>query len=105
MSYLGLSLGGNPCHLSFWEPGVAKRLDGWKRNCLSKGGMLTLVSSVLDSIPIYFLSNFNLQKRVASINLIEYLMRYFLWEGCREDKRDHLVNWDRLLVDEKQNSP
>jgi len=40
MSYLGLPLGGNPCHLEFWEPvieRVAKRLDGWKRNCLSGG--------------------------------------------------------------------
>lgn len=76
MSYLGLSLGGNPCHLSFWEPvieRVAKRLDGWNWNCLSKGGMLTLVSSVLDIIPIFFLSKFKLQKRVASINEVLFV--------------------------------
>lgn len=42
MSYLfSLPLGGNPCHASFWEPTiqrVAKRLDGWKRNSLSRVG-------------------------------------------------------------------
>ena len=54
--YLGMPLGGNPCSGTFWDPvlsKVAKRLDGWKRAFLSKGGRLTLIEAVLYAIPTY----------------------------------------------------
>lgn len=46
-NYLGLPLGGNPLLASFWEPAVAKvtrRLAGWKKAFLSKGGRLTPIN-------------------------------------------------------------
>lgn len=68
----GYLLGGNPSKLLFWEPvisKISKKLAGWKKCFLSKGGRLTLIQSVLDSIPIYFLSLFRIPKSVA--NLLE----------------------------------
>ena len=82
IKYLGLSLGGNPTRRTFWEPVVtkaAKRLDGWKRAFLSRGGCLTLIRSVLSSLPIYYLSLFKMLLGIA--NNIEKLMRDFLWGG------------------------
>ena len=67
-TYLGMPLGGNPCCRSFWEPvisKVSKRLDGWKRTFLSKGGRLTLIQSVLSAIPTYFLSLFRVPSGVS----------------------------------------
>lgn len=54
LRYLGLPFGSNPVSLEFWElvvDRVMKRLDGWKRPFLSRGGRLILVLSVLGSIP------------------------------------------------------
>ncbi|GAU47968.1 hypothetical protein TSUD_280270 [Trifolium subterraneum] len=59
--YLGLSIGGDPRRLSFWEPVLARlknRLSGWKSRFLSFGGRLVLLKSVLQSLPVYALSFF-----------------------------------------------
>lgn len=48
VKYVGLPLGGNPLQTTFWDlvvSGVAKRLDGWKKAFLSKGGRLTLMGN------------------------------------------------------------
>ena len=44
---------------------MEKKLLGWKRFCLSKGGRLTLLKSTLSSLPTYFLSLFTIPKAVA----------------------------------------
>uniref|UniRef100_A0A803PZS1 Reverse transcriptase domain-containing protein n=1 Tax=Cannabis sativa TaxID=3483 RepID=A0A803PZS1_CANSA len=95
MTYLGMPLGGSPRKDIFWEPVLdkcAKRLDGWKCSFLSRGGRLTLIQSVLSSLPIYYLSLFKAPKIV--IKAIEKMMRDFFWEGGDLAGGDHLVAWD-----------
>lgn len=78
LTYLGLPLGGNPLSESFWCPvidRVRKRLDGWKKAFISKGGRMVLIQSVLSSIPIYYLSIFRIPSKVA--RMLEKLMRDF----------------------------
>ncbi|PON81162.1 hypothetical protein TorRG33x02_230460, partial [Trema orientale] len=60
---------------------------------LSRGGRLTLIESVLSSIPIYYLSLFRASCRVIE-EVIEKLMRDFLWEGGDHLGGDHLVAWN-----------
>ena len=46
IKYLVLPLGGNLLSLEFWRPvieKVARRLDGWKKGFLSRGGRVTLI--------------------------------------------------------------
>ena len=50
---------------------------------LSKGGCLTLLKSMLLSIPTYFLSLFTIPTRVA--NRIENLQWDFLWGGLVDE--------------------
>jgi len=57
--YLGLSIGGDPRKLAFWEPvidTIKTRLAGWQSRFLSFGGRLILLKSVLTSLPVYALS-------------------------------------------------
>ena len=74
MKYLGLPLGANFKDKSIWNPIVEKmerKLAGWKRLYLSKGGRVTLIKSTLSNLPTYFLSLFPILASVA--NRIEKL--------------------------------
>ena len=56
MKYLGMSLGTPYKTASIWNPileKMEKKLSGWKRLYLSKGGRLTFLKSTLSSIPTY----------------------------------------------------
>lgn len=58
-----MPLGGNPKNDVFWDlvqEKILKQLDGWNRYQISRGGRLALCTSVLGSIPLYYLSIFEL---------------------------------------------
>ena len=79
---------------SIWNPILEKmerRLEGWKRLYLSKGGRVTLIKSTLSNLPTYFLSLFPIPASVA--NRIERLQWNFLWGSLGDDPKIHLVKW------------
>jgi hypothetical protein len=68
MNYLGLPLGANFKSKSIWDPILEKmerKLSGWQRMYLSKGGRVTLIKSTLSSLPTYFMSLFPIPVSVA----------------------------------------
>ena len=76
---------------------MERRLVGWKRLYLSKGGgggKVTLIKSTLSSLPTYFLSLMPLPRKVA--NRMEKLQRDFLWSGISGDSKLHLVKWAKV---------
>ncbi|XP_015961126.1 uncharacterized protein LOC107485110 [Arachis duranensis] len=84
--YLGISLGANPRLVKTWQPVIDKvedKLSLWKAKILNKAGKLVLIKSVLNSLPIYYLSLYKMPKAVAE-KLI-FLQRRFLWS--KEDGR------------------
>ena len=99
LTYLGMPLGASYKAVSVWDPILEKmerRLAGWKKLYLSKGGRLTLLKSTLSSLPTYFLSLFTIPVSVA--HRIEKLQRYFLWGGMGEEFKHHLVDWDKVCT-------
>ncbi len=97
MTYLWLPLGAKFNSTSIWDPILEKmerRLAGWKRLYLSKGGKLTLLKSTLSNLPTYFLSLFHLPAGVAAE--IERIRRNFLWSGMGDSHTVHLVKWAKI---------
>ncbi|KAJ9557995.1 hypothetical protein OSB04_012609 [Centaurea solstitialis] len=67
--YLGLSVGASMKRLDHWKPvmdKIKKRLDTWKSRFVSSGGRLTLVKSVLGSLPLYYFSLFRAPRGVLN---------------------------------------
>ncbi|CAN1781905.1 Putative ribonuclease H protein At1g65750 [Linum perenne] len=92
--YLGLPLGDRVSSGSIWTPvveRVERRLGSWKAKWLSSGAHLTLIKSVLASLPTYHLSLLKAPTRV--ICSLERIQRRFLWEGNAEGRRIHWVDW------------
>lgn len=68
-----------------------KKLASWKSWYLSPAIRITLIKSVLESLPVYSLSCFKCSKSVA--HWIEKIQRDFFAERCFNHKKDHLVQW------------
>ena len=62
-----------------------KRLSSWKGSSLSIGGRVTLIKSVLENLPTYYLTLFKAPKKV--IEKLEGIMKRFLWGGQEEGKK------------------
>nr|GFB13085.1 putative RNA-directed DNA polymerase, eukaryota, reverse transcriptase zinc-binding domain protein [Tanacetum cinerariifolium] len=74
-------------------------LSARKAKSLSIRGRLTLVKSVLGSIPIYFHSLFKASMKIISLR--ESLRRRFFW-GFKEEQRGiSWVKWDSILASPK----
>ena len=93
--YLGLQL--HICklrkiHMQPLIEHIGQRLPGWKGRWLNRAGRLTLVSSVLSSMPTYHLTVFPLAAWARK--KIDKIRRSFLWKGEENANGGHcLVNW------------
>lgn len=58
---------------------IAAKLLAWKGKLLERTGRLTLVRSILTSMPVHFLTVFALKK--WAVKKIDKLRRGFLWKG------------------------
>ncbi|WVZ57739.1 hypothetical protein U9M48_008086 [Paspalum notatum var. saurae] len=82
------------------EERFEKRLSSWKSKHLSTGGRLTLINSVLSSLPMYMMPFFAIPKGV--LKKLDYFRSRFFWQ-CDERKRKYrLAKWDILCQPEDQ---
>ncbi|GJU54017.1 putative RNA-directed DNA polymerase [Tanacetum coccineum] len=101
-TYLGLPVGKSMKRVDAWNDVVlrlTKRLAPWKNNLLSIGGRLTLVKSVLGSLPLYYLSIFRAPSSI--ISSIESIRRRFFWGYKENEKKIVWVQWQKVIADKK----
>ncbi|XP_039127495.1 uncharacterized protein LOC120263599 [Dioscorea cayenensis subsp. rotundata] len=104
VTYLGIPISGRRPRKQDWESLIAKvrgRLSSWKSSYLSIGSQLTLVNSVLSTLPTYWMSLFRLPKWV--IKAIDRIRRDFLWSGPDIDHPGcRLVAWKNICRAKEQ---
>ncbi|WMV33012.1 hypothetical protein MTR67_026397 [Solanum verrucosum] len=96
-TYLGLPLGAQHKSTEIWTGVIGKfekRLATWQMQYLSFGGRVTLINSVLDSLPTYYMALLPMPSEV--IEQIDKIRRDFLWKGNREKHKFHLIKWEKV---------
>lgn len=59
-------------------------------------GRVTLINSVLNSLPIFFMSFYKAPRNV--IKTLVSIQRNFLWGGCGEKRKIAWVKWDEVCL-------
>jgi hypothetical protein len=99
ITYLGMPLAVDFKAKYLWSPMLNKmerRLSRWKKLYLSKGGRLTLLNSTLSSLQTYYLSLFTIP--ISLVNMLEKILRNFLWGATDEDFEFPFVVWDKVCT-------
>ncbi|GJY40252.1 RNA-directed DNA polymerase, eukaryota, reverse transcriptase zinc-binding domain protein [Tanacetum coccineum] len=78
---------------------IIERLTSWKAKALSIGGRITLIKSILGSLPIYYLSLFKAPLKI--INLLESIRSIFFWGFKDSQRRISWVKWKSILLDKE----
>ncbi|GJW99712.1 hypothetical protein Tco_0183626, partial [Tanacetum coccineum] len=97
-NYLGVPIGCNMSRCSNWDPVIKKistRLSHWKALLLSIRGRLTLIKSVLGSLPLYFMSLYKVSIFVC--NKLESMRNQFFLGSDLGEKKMTWVSWKKCL--------
>ncbi len=95
--YLGVNFklrGGRTADFQDLIAKVTNKLQGWKAKLLSQASQMTLINSVLNSIPIYTFSVFKAPHSIC--NKLDSIVNAFWWGHDPGHKKLHLTNWDTL---------
>nr|GEX54895.1 RNA-directed DNA polymerase, eukaryota, reverse transcriptase zinc-binding domain protein [Tanacetum cinerariifolium] len=102
-SYLGMKVGGSMSWVQAWKEVVDKvksRLSNWKMKALSIGGRLTLLKSVLGSMPIFHMSIFRVPLSV--LRMLESIRSHFFNGHELRSNKDTWVKWNSVLASKEK---
>ncbi|GJS39436.1 RNA-directed DNA polymerase, eukaryota, reverse transcriptase zinc-binding domain protein [Tanacetum coccineum] len=97
--YLGTKVGDSMARFDAWEEVMNKvysRLSKWKMKSLSIGGRLTLLKSVLGSIPIFHLSIF--KAPLSVLRKLESTRSHFFSGHDLNSRRATWIKWNSVLA-------
>ncbi|GJS23025.1 putative RNA-directed DNA polymerase, eukaryota, reverse transcriptase zinc-binding domain protein [Tanacetum coccineum] len=99
LKYLGVPVGGNMARCSNWNAIIQKfssKLSLWKARLLSVGGRLSLIKSVLGSLPTYYMSIYMMPATVQK--KLEAMRNKFFIGGDLDEKKITWVRWKKCLA-------
>ncbi|GKV38639.1 hypothetical protein SLEP1_g46528 [Rubroshorea leprosula] len=103
--YLEIPIGGNHRRRAMWQPmveSVRKKLASWRGRYLSMGGHITLINSVLSSLPVFLVSIYIIPKEGFRVKIGEGNTVSFWWDKWRgEESQANMFPILYLLSTEK----
>ena len=88
-------LRGNRCaDFQFLVDKLQSKLQGLKARLLSQAGRTTLISFVLQSLPLYTFACFKVPESIC--NKMDSIIRAFWWGHETREKKLHLLSWERV---------
>ncbi|GJS72199.1 RNA-directed DNA polymerase, eukaryota [Tanacetum coccineum] len=102
-TYLGSKVGGHMSRIQSWNETIesmASRLSKWKMKNLSIGGRLTLLKSVLGSMPIYHMSIFKVPMKI--LQRMESIRSHFFNGSDPLAKKLTWVKWTNVLASKEK---
>ncbi|GKC61754.1 RNA-directed DNA polymerase, eukaryota, reverse transcriptase zinc-binding domain protein [Tanacetum coccineum] len=102
-NYLGVKVDVSSFRSCSWEDVLSKitaRLSKWKLKTLSIGGRLTLLKSVLTSMPLYQMSVYKVPMGV--LNRMESMRRNFFNGVDNNDRKITMIGWKKILAFKKK---
>jgi hypothetical protein len=100
--YLGYFLKTGPQRVEDWGwllKKMEKKIDNWCYRWLSLGGRFTLLKSVLECQPVYWMSLVVVPCSV--LNTMRKMMFNFLWRRNSESNQLHLCKWEQITIPKK----
>lgn len=96
INYLGAPIATNSQAYDFLLDKFQARLQAWKGKLLSHAGRVTLIKSVLQAIPIYFMATSKIPKRV--LKKLTALIRQFSWGKMEKERYMSLISWEKIVA-------
>ncbi|VVA15574.1 Hypothetical predicted protein, partial [Prunus dulcis] len=75
---------------------VQAKLSAWKSQLLSMAGRITLIQSVVSSIPLYTMQTAKLPQALCED--LDKSSKSFLWGSSENHHKTHLVKWDTVCL-------
>ncbi|GJU81731.1 hypothetical protein Tco_1284096 [Tanacetum coccineum] len=102
-NYLGVKVRAPSSKSCSWEEVLTKisaRLSKWKLKTLSIGGRLTLIKSVLTSLPLYHMSIYKVP--IGVLNRMESIRRRFFIGADNNERKISMIGWQKVLASKKK---
>jgi hypothetical protein len=99
LKYLGFNLKPNDYKKEDWLwllKKLEKRLQIWSHRWLSRAGRLVLVKSILESIPVYWMSLSWILKGI--LEAARKICFKFLWSGKKDSYVTPWVRWENIVA-------
>ena len=95
--YLGLNFklkGNRVADFQFLVDKLQSKLQGWKANLLSQSGRTTLITSILQTLPLYAFSCFKVPETICK--KMDSIVRAFWWGHAPGVKKLHSLKWSKI---------
>nr|ABF94719.1 retrotransposon protein, putative, unclassified [Oryza sativa Japonica Group] len=97
--YLGIPMHHKKLSNKDWqiiEERFQRKLSSWKGKCLSVGGRLVLINSVLSSLAMFMLSFFEVPKGI--LKKLDYYRSRFFWQSDGHKRKYRLARWSVICT-------